>query len=168
MDFILDTLIHPTILDTFKGLISGSVTHVFTNDDGGVKASLQLLEDYGRINTQLNLIDTGLDAWDLVRQAIAEAIELITDYLELSRLDRIEKRENEIKDLLTDEEKLNKLLGDALNVGSPEAQPVVKFENGYYNFGKFWGYLDGSQNLQFVSKDLLDCMPFRDWRSDLL
>jgi len=167
IDFIIDTLIDPSITSSIKSLLKDNVKYVFDNSDG-TKESLQLLEDYSRVNTQLNLIDTGLDAWSLIREAIADVIELITDYLELSRLDRMEKRENEIKDLLTDEEKLNKLLGDALNVGSPEAQPVVKFENGFYNFGKFWGYLDGSQNLQFVSKDIKESMPLRDWRSDLI
>lgn len=113
--------------------------------------------------------DTLVDGLDLVVDIIDYIASQVDDEESRSTLKRIENTEVEVKECLTDEEKLNKLIGSALNVSSPSDAPVVFLrDDGFYDFGKFWGYLDASENIQFVSKDIKDCLPFRDWRSDLL
>lgn len=159
VDFLVENLMTPSILDSLKAIINSNVKYVFDNSSG-TKESMQLLEDYARINTQLNLIDAGLDAWSLVREAISQIIELITDYYEMSRLDRMEKRENEIKELLTDEEKLNRLLGDALNVGKSIDGYVVPYSEslGGYDFTRFIDISDNQDGSWWLSKQVLLCL----------
>ena len=164
IDFILDNLTTPGILNSLKSLIKDNVKYVFDNSDG-TKESLQLLEDYARVNTQLNLIDTGFDAWSLIRESIFQIIELITDYTEQSKIDRIEKRENEIKELLTDEEKLNRLIGDALNVGKSIQGYVVPYSEslGGYDFTRLIDISKNQDGKLWLSRQCLYALQY-NWQ----
>ena len=106
--------------------------------------------------------DVGLDTIDL----IVDLTDYIASVVERSNIETIKKKEEEILELLTDDEKLNKTIGDALNSGTTE-EVICKNSNGTYDFSKYLCYLDDGVNKFYVSKDVKDLMPFREWKGDI-
>ena len=108
----------------------------------------------------ISTADAGLDSIDLLVDIIDYISNQFDDEENRSTLKRIEKRENEVKELLTDEEKLNRLLGDALNVGKSIDGYVVPYSEslGGYDFTRFIDISDNQDGSWWLSKQVLLCL----------
>lgn len=80
--------------------------------------------------------DLGIDFLTLLIAGVDYIEDNLEELEKTSRLRRIEKLDTEIKEVLSDEEKLNKLLGKSLNLGA--SKEVVKSVGDTFDFSKMW------------------------------
>lgn len=153
---IYKSLHSSSIYDYLKSFLIGS--NLYSSAEQNEIATIESQNFFPAV---ISTADAGLDSIDLLVDIIDYISNQFDDEENRSTLKRIEKRENEVKELLTDEEKLNQLLGDALNVGKSIAGEVVPYSSGLggYDFTRLIDISknqDGSFWLSQQVKNILD------------
>ena len=148
---IYDELVSPGIINYIKSFLSSS--NMYSNNERG---EIAVREGFDMVSAVASTADVGLDALDL----LIDIVDYLSGQDEQRRVQKIEK-------VLTDPEKLNIMLGSALN-SYTDKEVIATWGDGF-DFSKYFKYIeDDKGNKFYISNDIAQCMPFRSWFDDNL
>ena len=148
---IYDELVSPGIINYIKSFLSSS--NMYSDNERG---EIAVREGFDMVSAVASTADVGLDALDL----LVDIVDYLSGQDEQRRVQKIEK-------VLTDPEKMNIMLGSALN--SYTDKEVIATSGDGFDFSKYLKYIeDGKGNKFYISNDIAQCMPFRSWFDDNL